>query len=89
MGDKYGRYFAVMEVVQVSNKKGKNILSDCESRVGENIKNGKNDEKEMQEICRCTAIVQLPCDKKGRNMGESIGSTKWEYIFQMCKRQRK
>ncbi len=47
MGDKYGRYFGVMEVVSVSNKKGKNILSDCESRVGENIKNGKNDEKEM------------------------------------------
>lgn len=47
MGDKYGRYFAVIEVVSVSNKKGKNILSDCESRVGENIKNGKNDEKEM------------------------------------------
>lgn len=47
MGDKYGRYFGVMEVVSVSNKKGKNILSDCESRVGEDIKNGKNDEKEM------------------------------------------
>lgn len=46
MGDKYGRYFGVMEVVSVSNKKGKNILSDCESRVGEDIKNGKNDEKE-------------------------------------------
>lgn len=89
MSDKYGRYFAVMEVVQVSNKKGKNILSDCESRMGENVKNGKNGQKEMQEICRCTTIVQLLCDKKGRNMGESIGSTKWEYIFQMCKRQRK
>ncbi len=47
MSDKYGRYFGVMEVVSVSNKKGKNILSDCESRVGEDIKNGKNDEKEM------------------------------------------
>lgn len=47
MGDKYGRYFGVMEVVLVSNKKGKNILSDCESRVGENVKNGKNGEKEM------------------------------------------
>lgn len=47
MSDKYGRYLGVMEVVSVSNKKGKNILSDCESRVGENIKNGKNDEKEM------------------------------------------
>lgn len=47
MSDKYGRYFDVIEVVSVSNKKGKNILSDCESRVGENIKNGKNDEKEM------------------------------------------
>lgn len=47
MGDKYGRYFTVIEVVSVSNKKGKNILSDCESRVGENVKNGKNDEKEM------------------------------------------
>ncbi len=47
MGDKYGRYFVVVEVALMSNKKGKNILSDCESRVGENIKNGKNDEKEM------------------------------------------
>ncbi|MFP3766217.1 hypothetical protein [Prevotella intermedia] len=47
MSDKYGRYFAVIEVVSVSNKKGKNILSDCESRVGENVKNGKNGQKEM------------------------------------------
>ena len=47
MGDKYGRYFGVMEVVSVSNKKGKNILSDCQSRVGENVKNSKNDEKEI------------------------------------------
>lgn len=47
MGDKYERYFAVIEVGLLSNKKGKNILSDCESRVGENVKNGKNDEKEM------------------------------------------
>lgn len=47
MSDKYGRYFGVMEVVSVSNKKGKNILSDCQSRVGENVKNGKNDKKEM------------------------------------------
>ncbi|WP_179857604.1 hypothetical protein [Prevotella intermedia] len=47
MGDKYGRYFAAAEVVSVSNKKGKNILNDCESRVGENVKNGKNGEKEM------------------------------------------
>ncbi len=47
MGDKYGRYFGVTEVVSVSNKKGKNILNDCESRVGENVKNGKNGEKEM------------------------------------------
>lgn len=47
MGDKYGRYFIVAEVVSVSNKKGKNILSNCESRVGENVKNGKNGEKEM------------------------------------------
>lgn len=89
MGDKYGRYFAVAEVALMSNKKGKKLVSGCKSRVGENVKNGKNGQKEMQEICRCTAIVQLPCDKKGRNMGESIGSTKWEYIFQMCKRQRK
>lgn len=47
MSDKYGRYFGVVEVVSVSNKKRKNILSDCKSRVGENVKNGKNDEKEM------------------------------------------
>ena len=47
MSDKYGRYFGVMEVVSVSNKKGKNILSDCQSRVGENLKNGKNGEKEI------------------------------------------
>ena len=47
MGDKYGRYFAVVEVVSMSNKKGKNILSDCESRVGENVENDKNGEKEM------------------------------------------
>ena len=47
MSDKYGRYFAVMEVISVSNKKGKNILSDCESRMGENVKNGKNGQKEM------------------------------------------
>lgn len=47
MSDKYGRYFAVIEVVSVSNKKGKNILSDCESRVGENVENDKNGEKEM------------------------------------------
>lgn len=47
MGDKYGRYFAVIEVVLVSNKKGKNILSNCESRVGENVKNSKNGEKEI------------------------------------------
>lgn len=47
MSDKYGGYFAVIEVVSVSNKKGKNILSDCESRVGENVKNGKNGQKEM------------------------------------------
>ena len=47
MSDKYGRYFGVMEVVSVSNKKEKNILSDCESRVRENVKNGKNSEKEM------------------------------------------
>lgn len=89
MGDKYGRYFVDVEVALMSNKKRKNILSGCKSRVGENVKNGKNGEKEIQEICRCTAIVQLPCDKKGRNMGESIGSTKWEYIFQMCKTQCK
>lgn len=31
----------------MSNKKGKNILSDCESRVGENVENDKNGEKEM------------------------------------------
>ncbi|WP_157765294.1 hypothetical protein [Prevotella intermedia] len=47
MSDKYGRYFVVVEVALMSNKKGKNILSDCESRVGENVKNGKNGEKEM------------------------------------------
>lgn len=47
MSDKYGRNFAVIEVVSVSNKKGKNILSNCESRVGENVKNGKNGEKEI------------------------------------------
>ena len=47
MGDKYGRYFGVMEVVSVSNKKEKNILSDCQSRVGENVENDKNGEKEM------------------------------------------
>lgn len=47
MSDKYGRYFAVIEVVSVSNKKGKNILSGYGSRVGENVKNGKIDEKEM------------------------------------------
>ena len=47
MSDKYGRYFDVIEVVSVSNKKGKNILSDCQSRVGENVKNGKNGEKEI------------------------------------------
>ena len=47
MGDKYGRYFGVMEVVSVSNKKGKNILSGCKSRVGENVKNDKNGEKEI------------------------------------------
>lgn len=47
MSDKYGRYFAVAEVVSVSNKKGKNILSDCQSRVGENVKNSKNGQKEM------------------------------------------
>ena len=38
MGDKYGRYFVVAEVALMSNKKGKNILSDCQSKVGENVK---------------------------------------------------
>ncbi len=47
MSDKYGRYFAVMEVVSVSNKKGKKLVSGCKSRVGENVKNDKNGEKEI------------------------------------------
>lgn len=47
MSDKYGRYFAVAEVALMSNKKGKKLVSGCKSRVGENVKNGKNGEKEM------------------------------------------
>lgn len=47
MGDKYGRYFVDVEVALMSNKKRKNILSGCKSRVGENVKNGKNGEKEI------------------------------------------
>ncbi len=47
MGDKYGRYFAVSEVALMSNKKGKNFLSGYGSRVGENVENDKNGEKEM------------------------------------------
>ena len=47
MSDKYGRYFVVAEVALMSNKKGKNFVSGCKSWVGENVKNGKNGEKEM------------------------------------------
>ena len=47
MGDKYGRYFAVAEVALMSNKKGKKLVSGCKSKVGENVKNGKNGQKEM------------------------------------------
>ncbi len=47
MCDKYGRYFAVIKAASMGNKKVKNIVNGCESRVGENAKNDKNQEKEM------------------------------------------
>lgn len=50
MSDKYGRYFAVIEVVSVSNKKGKKFVSGCKSGVGENVKMIRMAKKKCRKI---------------------------------------